>query len=89
VVRYSNGSDTVLDDDVLVIMAVFNLHEGPDLICMRAETSSGERESLSIVAHRTFAIHGRSGKTSRKIPINRTRSRLSLLMDWSGRAGQR
>ena len=29
VVCYSNGSDTVLDDDVLVILAVFNLHEGP------------------------------------------------------------
>jgi hypothetical protein len=29
VVCYPNGSDTVLDDDVLVIPAVFNLHEGP------------------------------------------------------------
>jgi len=29
VVRYSNGSDTVLDDDVLVILAVANLHVGP------------------------------------------------------------
>jgi hypothetical protein len=32
VVCYSNGSDTVLDDDVLVILAVFDLHEGPDII---------------------------------------------------------
>jgi hypothetical protein len=29
VVCYSNGSDTVLDDDVLVILAVANLHVGP------------------------------------------------------------
>src|SRR5215471_1725772 len=28
VVCYSNGSDAVLDDDVLVILAVYNLHDG-------------------------------------------------------------
>jgi hypothetical protein len=28
VVSYSNGSDAVLDDDVLVILAVSNLHDG-------------------------------------------------------------
>jgi len=28
VVCYSNGSDAVLDDDVLVILAVSNLHDG-------------------------------------------------------------
>jgi hypothetical protein len=32
-VCYSNGSDTVLDDDVLVILAVSNLHDGRLDVC--------------------------------------------------------
>src|SRR5262249_16243280 len=31
VVCYSDGADTVLDDDVLVILAISYLHVGPDI----------------------------------------------------------
>jgi hypothetical protein len=59
VVCYSNGSDTVLDDDVLVILAVSRLHESPDIIGRHEGLAiSSRRERFKILARGAFTIHG-------------------------------
>src|SRR5215831_16398377 len=40
VVCYSNGSDAVLDDDVLVILAVYNLHDGCWTFCAQGRDNA-------------------------------------------------
>ena len=52
VVCYSNGSDTVLDDDILVILAVSNLHEGCWTFACAVRTARGPNRVREVFPHK-------------------------------------
>ena len=52
VVCYSNGSDTVLDEDILVILAVSNLHEGCWTFACAVRTARGPNRVREVFPHK-------------------------------------
>jgi hypothetical protein len=56
VVCYSNGSDAVLDDDVLVITVVSNLHDGLDLCVQSRDNAIPQSKGYPIQADRGRAF---------------------------------
>jgi hypothetical protein len=57
VVCYSNGSDAVLDDDVLVVLGVSNLHGTGSPYCQSRSVGAFSGSSLTISAGKFAPEH--------------------------------